>query len=95
MVFEQILIRIWRDLTGQPEERRVRARITANVQSAPGRRTFQLVKLTEKAGVIEAVPVFAKSGMISPMSRSDGYFEMTENQEGVRAGDLVKIHRWK
>ena len=36
MVFEQIMIRIWRDLTGQPEERTVRARITANVGSAPG-----------------------------------------------------------
>jgi len=95
MIFEQTVIKIWHDMTGQAEDLTVCARITANVQSAPGRRTFQLVTLTEKTGVIEAVPLFAKSGMISPMSRSDGYFEMTENQEGVRAGDLVKIHRWK
>ena len=94
MVFEQILIRIWRDLTGQPGERRVRARITANVQSAPGRRTFQLVSLREGEET-EAVPLFAKSGMISPMSRADGYFEMSENQEGVRAGDPVDVHLWK
>ena len=94
MVFEQILIRIWHDLTGQTEEYTVRARITANVQSAPGRRTFQLVRLTG-TGIVEAVPLFAKSGMISPMSRADGYFEMSENQEGVRAGDLVDIRLWK
>ncbi|MBO7710481.1 MAG: molybdopterin molybdotransferase MoeA [Lachnospiraceae bacterium] len=94
MIFEQVLIRIWHDLTGQNEPRTVRARITTNVQSAPGRRTFQLVTLRESE-VTEAVPLFAKSGMISPMSRADGYFEMSENQEGVRAGDLVDIRLWK
>jgi len=48
MVYEQVLIRLWRDLTEQPEERTVCARISANVQSAPGRRTFQLVRLTDE-----------------------------------------------
>ena len=95
MIFEQTVISIWHSMTGQTADHTVRARITANVQSAPGRRTFQLVSLTPKAGVIEAAPVFAKSGMISPMSRADGYFEMTENQEGVREGDLVNIRLWK
>jgi molybdopterin molybdotransferase len=94
MVFEQILIRIWRDLTCQPKERTVRAKITVNVQSAPGRRTFQLVTLQETDDTL-AIPLFAKSGMISPMTRADGYFEMSENQEGVRAGDLVHVHLWK
>ena len=91
MVFEQILIKIWHEITGQPPERTVRARIASNVQSAPGRRTFQLVRLAGE----EAVPIFARSGMISPMSRADGYFEMSENQEGVRAGDPVDVHLWK
>ena len=95
MIFEQTVIRIWHAMTGQEEERTICARITANVQSAPGRRTFQLVALRTKADGLEAVPLFAKSGMISPMSRADGYFEMTENQEGVRAGDLVNIRLWK
>ena len=94
MVFEQLLIKIWHDLTEQPEEPAICARITANVQSAPGRRTFQLVRLTNN-GVIEAEPLFAKSGMISPMSLADGYFEMSENQEGVRAGDPADIRLWK
>ncbi|MBR2256402.1 MAG: molybdopterin molybdotransferase MoeA [Blautia sp.] len=94
MIFEQILIRIWRDLTSQSEESTIQARITSNVGSAPGRRTFQLVSLT-KSDVPEAMPLFAKSGMILPMSQADGYFEMSENQEGVRAGDLVEIHLWK
>ena len=97
MVYEQVLIRLWRDLTEQPEERTVRARITTNLQSAAGRRTFQLVKLTDgEAGELPAAaPVLARSGMIAPMSAADGYFEMSENQEGVKAGDTVCVHLWK
>jgi molybdopterin biosynthesis enzyme len=33
--------------------------------------------------------------MIAPMSAADGYFEMSENQEGVRAGDLIRVRLWK
>ena len=95
MVFEQILIRIWRDLTGQPEENTIQAKITANVPSAPGRRTFQLVRLVKTDGLPEAVPLFAKSGMILPMGLSDGYVEMGENQEGIRANDPVDVRLWK
>ena len=98
IIYEQLLIRIWHELTEQPKTRTVRAAITTNLQSAPGRRTFQLVRLREgtemEAGMI-AEPIFAKSGMISPMSRADGYFEMAENQEGVRAGEQVDVHLWK
>ena len=94
MVYEQILIRLWCDLTGREEERIVRARVNVNIPSAPGRMTFQLVKLTG-GDEPEAVPVFARSGMISPMSEADGYFEMGENQEGVRPGDIVSVHLWK
>ena len=97
MVYEQLLIKLWRSLTGQPEERTLRARVSVNIPSAPGRRTFQLVTLTdgdESEAVPEAVPVFARSGMISPMSAADGYFEMSENQEGVRPGDTVSVNLW-
>ena len=91
MVYEQLLISFWRGLTGRGPQRAAKARITANVPSAPGRKTFQLVKLNGD----EAEPVFAKSGMISPMSAADGYFVMSENQEGVRAGDAVEVFLWE
>ena len=94
MVYEQTLIRLWREMTCQPEERRLRARVTVNVPSAPGRRTFQLVRL-RGGEVPEAEPVFARSGMILPMSAADGYFEMEENREGIRPGDMVDVVLWK
>ena len=94
MVYEQILISLWRELTGSSEKRAVRAKVKVNVPSAPGRKTFQLVRMTGD-GEPEAVPVFARSGMISPMSISDGYFIMDENQEGVRPGDIVDVILWR
>ncbi len=94
MVYEQILIHLWRSLTNCEKERTLRAKVNVNVPAAPGRMTFQLVKISE-GDVAEAEPVFARSGMISPVSVSDGYFIMAENQEGIRPGDMVDVHLWK
>ena len=68
--------------------------VKTNIPSAPGRRTFQLVTLRD-GEMPEAVPVFARSGMISPVSLADGFFEMEENREGVKDGDIVEVHLWK
>ena len=91
MVYEQLLISLWRCMTGREDQRSVMAKVTANAPSAPGRMTFQLVKLNGN----EAEPVFARSGMISPMSAADGYFVTDENSEGVRAGDTVRVFLWE
>lgn len=94
MVYEQILIKLWHELTGCEEELTVRAKLTVNIPSAPGRRTFQLIRLSD-GDIPEAEPVFARSGMISPMSSADGYFEMSENCEGARQGDMIDVHLWR
>ncbi len=91
MVYEQLLIHLWRGLIGSGPQRSVKAKISSNVPSAAGRMTFQPVKLNGG----EAEAVFARSGMISPLSEADGYFMMTENQEGVRAGDMVDVFLWE
>lgn len=91
MVYEQLVISLWRGMTGREPQRTVRARVSVNAPSAPGRKTFQLVKLSGD----EAEPVFARSGMISPMSAADGYFVMSENREGVRAGETVEVFLWE
>ena len=64
IVFEQLLIRLWRSMTAQSPEITIKAVVKTNIPSAPGRRTFQLVTLKD-GDVPEAVPVFARSGMIS------------------------------
>ena len=94
IVFEQLLIRLWRSMTCQSPETTIKAVVKTNIPSAPGRRTFQLVILKD-GEIPEAVPVFARSGMISPVSLADGFFETEENREGVRDGDIVEVHLWK
>jgi len=91
IVYEQLLIDLWRNLTGRGQRRTVKAKVSSNVPSAAGRMTFQLVKLKGD----EAEAIFARSGMISPVSEADGYFIMRENQEGVRAGDTVEVFLWE
>ena len=81
-------------MTDQNPEITIKAMVKTNIPSAPGRRTFQLVTLKD-GDIPEAVPVFARSGMISPVSLADGFFEMEENREGVKDGDIVEVHLWK
>lgn len=96
MILEQTVIRLWRECSGQRKEYAVTGRMASNVPASPGRRTFQLVEIEpDGEGGVIVKPVFAKSGMILPYAKADGYIVMTENQEGVRAGDAVEVLLWK
>lgn len=70
---------------------RVQGRLTQNIHAAPGRRTFQTVSIKENGSAVEVTPTHGKSGMITLLSYSDGYIEITENEEGKNAGDLVEV----
>lgn len=96
IVFEQLFLWFWRTRTGQQEETPVAGVIRTNLASAPGRRTYQPVRFSEtKDGMREVIPVLGKSGMITTLTRADGYLVMEENQEGVKAGETVLVHLWK
>lgn len=69
----------------------VTGRLTQNIHAAPGRRTFQTVSIKENSGTIAVTPTHGKSGMITLLSGSDGYIEITENEEGKNVGDLVEV----
>lgn len=96
LVFEQLLLWLFREKTGQGEMVRIQAKIETNVAGAPGKRTCQLVKVeTADTGEVKAIPVFGKSGMITTLTRADGYVVLEENQEGLKAGETVLVHLWK
>lgn len=69
----------------------VLGRLMENVHASPGRRTFQTVEITEADGQIEVRPTHGKSGMITLLAYSDGYIEITENEEGKNRGELVEV----
>lgn len=65
--------------------------LTENVHAAPGRRTFQTVAVETGEDGVRVKPTYGKSGMITLLAYSDGYIEMTENEEGKNPGDSVKV----
>ncbi|HEY5556404.1 molybdopterin molybdotransferase MoeA [Acetobacterium sp.] len=69
----------------------IQGKLMENIHAAPGRRTLQTIAINEVNGLIEVRPTYGKSGMITLLSYSDGYIEMTENEEGKNAGDLVQV----
>ncbi|MBP8031030.1 MAG: molybdopterin molybdotransferase MoeA [Acetobacterium sp.] len=69
----------------------VQGMLMENVHAAPGRRTFQTVSISKTENGIEVRPSHGKSGMITLLSYSDGYIEITENEEGKNTGDLVEV----
>ncbi|MGV8905849.1 MAG: molybdopterin molybdotransferase MoeA [Acetobacterium sp.] len=69
----------------------VQGQLMENIHAAPGRRTFQTIAIKEVNGSIEVRPTYGKSGMITLLSYSDGYIEISENEEGKNAGDIVEV----
>lgn len=71
--------------------RTVNAVASSNIHAAPGRTTFQMVSLERRSGSLAAIPVHGKSGMISLMSRADGYIQIEPEQEGILQGEVVQV----
>ena len=67
--------------------REVKACLSEHVSSNHGREEFICVKLNGKT----AVPVYGKSGVISQLSRADGYLRIDRDAEGIAAGTEVTI----
>lgn len=71
---------------------RVKAIIDFNFPSAPGRTTYQMVKLIKKEGIYYALPSFGKSGMISLLTESEGYIVLEIEEEGIYKGEERDVY---
>ena len=92
MVFELLLCWLLRELTGEVQLPPVPARISRNVVSSPGKLTCWPVKLNRNGDGYEADPIFGKSGLITTLTRADGYFTIERNREGLSSGETVLVH---
>jgi molybdopterin molybdotransferase len=63
-----------------------------NIHAAPGRRTFQTVKIKKNGERLEVWPTYGKSGMITLLSDSQGYLDIDEDTEGLNAGQVVEVN---
>ena len=71
--------------------KQLKAKISRNVPSQVGRTDFIRVQLEIRDNQLWAIPVFGKSGLITNMVKSDGLIEITQNKEGINAGELVNV----
>jgi molybdopterin molybdotransferase len=69
----------------------VKAVLSSNAASAPGRDDFVRVTLTPKDGCLSANPVWGKSGLVRVMSKADGYFHIPAVTQGFLAGAEVEV----
>jgi molybdopterin molybdotransferase len=71
----------------------VEAQITKRTTTALGRRTFVRVTVSHGEHVFSAEPVSARgSGMISTLTRANGYVVVPENREGLAKGENVSAY---
>lgn len=91
-VFEMLLVWLKRELTCEQEKGKVPAVLSGNVPGAPGRQTLLFVELEQTEGGYIAKPVFGKSGLMSTMTKADGYTVIEMLQEGLKSGEKVWVH---
>lgn len=71
--------------------RSVRARLSKNISSTPGREEHVRVMLEEREGEFWAVPVLGKSGLITTLVRADGTIVVPLHTNGIEAGEVVDV----
>ena len=57
-----------------------------------GRTTCLLLELTEgEDGIYNAEPVLGKSGLMTTLTRADGYTLIHGDKEGLKEGELIQV----
>jgi len=92
IIFELVVLWYYRQKTGVETGMAIPATFESNLPSAPGRETCQLVQLIHGEEGYIARPILGKSGLISTLSKSEGYVLIDRNKEGIKAGEEVKVH---
>jgi len=71
----------------------IEGKLTKKVTTALGRRNFVRVRVFRENGEYFAEPISARgSGLISTMTRSNGYVIVPENREGLTQGEAILVH---
>lgn len=80
-------------LSGHKRETiRIPATLSRSVSANDGRELYLPVTLKEENGILTAIPLHGKSGLIATLTRADGYICIERNREGIKAGDAVNVY---
>ncbi|HSW36714.1 MAG TPA: hypothetical protein VLH18_08955, partial [Candidatus Limnocylindrales bacterium] len=78
----------------QPYSPSLQAILTRNVPSRSGRTDYVRIKLKQTENVLQAVPVFGRSGMLRTLAEADGLLIIPAEKEGLREGEPVEAFLW-
>jgi len=70
----------------------VKGILGTNVPSSYGVEEYVRVKTEREEGSLVVTPIFAKSSVISTLSKADGFFVVPEGTEGLEAGVEVEVY---
>ncbi len=73
----------------------IAAKLSRNINSAPGRKDIVRVRLQFENGTWIAHPILGKSGSISTLSRAHGYFLIDEDSQGVSEETAVEVYLYQ
>ncbi len=94
VLFDHIVVPAIYQLMGcrkPPLRPSIKARLTHNVASIPGREDYVQVKLEEREGETWAIPVFGESNLISTLVKADGMAMIPLDKSGLNEGDYVTV----
>jgi molybdopterin molybdotransferase len=91
VIFELLIGWLWQKMTDTQPPRKIMATMDTNVQGGSGRSLCLLLELSEGQTDLMATPVLGSSGIMTSLSRADGYTLLGVNQEGLNAGDRVQV----
>lgn len=69
----------------------IQAILDVNYPSNAGREEYLPVSIYIENGVTKVKPIFGKSGLITTLSRADGYVHIERNLEGLEIGSKVNV----
>jgi len=92
-VFARPLIRKMLGLKQEEFRPLVKAKITKRLSTTLGRKTFVRVRVFQSDGEFFAEPISTRgSGIISTMTKANGYVVVPENREGLEEGESVSVY---
>lgn len=94
MIYIKAVRKLINNIKGHNEvEYPISAYFGKNYSSIEGREEYVLVRLEKQDKRTVALPIYYKSALISPMSKTDGYIIIEPNKEGVYEGEKVEVWR--
>ncbi len=69
----------------------IKAKISRNISSSPGREEHIAVKLEEVNGELYAIPLLAKSGIITTLTQADGTVVIPVSKTGIIKDEIVDV----